>query len=263
VSNELQRIEPGGALEVRQPDDANPMSIIQFALEKGAGVEVIEKMMAVRSQLRAERAKSEYDSAMSAFQSECPTIVKNKDGYNKAYRFASLDHIVHETKPLLQKNGFSYSITSEISDGWVKAFCKVTHIAGHSETSEFKCPIDNNQKNLMSTPQRYGAAMTFTKRYAFCNAFGILTSDEDIDGGTKPEPTSPKKPLPEEEIAVAKGKLWVLCKPFRGEEKSWAVIETTLRSWKILDARTVAQLDAGELQDVIEKTKIQLNPEAE
>jgi hypothetical protein len=33
--------------------------------------------------------------------------------------------------------------------------------------------------------------LTFAKRYAFCNAFGILTGDEDIDGagtGTSNDP---------------------------------------------------------------------------
>ena len=33
----------------------------------------------------------------------------------------------------------------------------------------------------MSAPQKFASAMTFAKRYAFCNAFGILTSDEDVD----------------------------------------------------------------------------------
>jgi len=34
----------------------------------------------------------------------------------------------------------------------------------------------------MSAPQVVAATITFRKRYAFCNAFGIMTGDEDIDG---------------------------------------------------------------------------------
>ena len=34
----------------------------------------------------------------------------------------------------------------------------------------------------MSDSQVVAAASTFSKRYAFCNAFGILTGDEDNDG---------------------------------------------------------------------------------
>ena len=36
----------------------------------------------------------------------------------------------------------------------------------------------------MSDVQKYGARSTFAKRYAFCNAFGIMTGDDDTDGNT-------------------------------------------------------------------------------
>jgi len=35
---------------------------------------------------------------------------------------------------------------------------------------------------LTTQPQLVAGASTFSKRYAFCNALGILTSDEDNDG---------------------------------------------------------------------------------
>ena len=40
-------------------------------------------------------------------------------------------------------------------------------------------PIDKDA--FMNSQQQYGSASTFSKRYAFCNAFGILTGDEDND----------------------------------------------------------------------------------
>jgi hypothetical protein len=42
----------------------------------------------------------------------------------------------------------------------------------------------------MSPQQKYGAAMTYATRYAFCAAFGIRTADRDTDcppGGEGPE----------------------------------------------------------------------------
>jgi hypothetical protein len=45
----------------------------------------------------------------------------------------------------------------------------------------------------MTDQQKHGARVTFAKRYAFCNALGILTGDEDLDGaGTDKKPA----PLP-------------------------------------------------------------------
>ena len=40
-------------------------------------------------------------------------------------------------------------------------------------------PIDKD--GFMNTPQKFASALTYAKRYAFCNAFGILTADEDDD----------------------------------------------------------------------------------
>jgi hypothetical protein len=51
---------------------------------------------------------------------------------------------------------------------------------GHSQESDFTVPID--EKAFMNAPQKVASALTFAKRYAFCNAFGILTGDEDNDG---------------------------------------------------------------------------------
>jgi hypothetical protein len=52
-----------------------------------------------------------------------------------------------------------------------------------------------NKTDIMSQSQVAAAATTFAKRYAFCNAFGILTGDEDTDAAVvKKEATalSPK-----------------------------------------------------------------------
>jgi len=51
----------------------------------------------------------------------------------------------------------------------------------------------------MSEVQKHGAAMTFAKRYAFCQVFGIMTGDEDTDGAGqngngKPEPPPANNP---------------------------------------------------------------------
>jgi hypothetical protein len=35
---------------------------------------------------------------------------------------------------------------------------------------------------FMSEVQKFGARATFAKRYAFCDAFGIITGDKDNDG---------------------------------------------------------------------------------
>ena len=171
--------------------------LISQAIEKNVPVETMERLLAMRTQLKAEAAKEAYNTAMSAFQSECPTIVKSssvkgKDGKDR-YKFAPLDAILKTVKPLLKTHGFSYSVDTIVEENWVTVMCKTTHSDGHSEVSQFKVPVDKD--GYMSQPQKFASALTFAKRYAFCNAFGILTGEEDDDAlATAEMPVKPPAP---------------------------------------------------------------------
>lgn len=161
-------------------------AMFKYAIDKGAN---LDGLMNVRRELNAERAKKEYDAALSAFQSECPVIIKKVKGATGSYKFAPLDDIMPQVQPLLSKHGFSFSITSEVTPKMVKAICKVTHCGGHFDIGEFAVPTDE-RNTMMSDPQRYGGSLTFAKRYAFCNAFGIMTGDEDRDAARRKASTS-------------------------------------------------------------------------
>jgi hypothetical protein len=165
------------------PDSQVDMLLSQ-ALDKGVGVEVLERLLVMRAQLRAESAKEQFDSAMAAFQAECPIIKKTKPVTTKsgqvAYRYAPIDSIVSQVKHLLQKHGFSYAMDTVTGDSTVQAICTVKHNAGHSEQSRYEVPL-GERTNIMSASQVVAAALTFASRYAFCNAFGILTGNDDND----------------------------------------------------------------------------------
>lgn len=174
--------KPTGVALVKQ--EVSIESVIQQAIDKGVPVETMEKLLAMRRELKQEAAKEAYDRAMAAFQSECPTIkktkaVKTRDG-SVAYRYAPIESIVQQVQPYLQAHGFSYSTGMELKEGGVRVIVKVTHEMGHSEESAMEVPL-GNKTQVMSDTQVTAAAQTFAKRYAFCNAFGILTGDEDND----------------------------------------------------------------------------------
>lgn len=158
-------------------------SLISQAITHKVDVGTMERLLAMRNQIKAEQAKEAFDRALAKFQAECPPIRKDKAVNDKSgklrYKYAPLDTIVAQVKGHLQTNGFSYTTDAVVEEGWVTAVCKVTHELGHSEVSNFKVPVDKD--SYMSAPQKFAAALTFAKRYAFCNAFGILTGDEDND----------------------------------------------------------------------------------
>lgn len=163
---------------------ASVENFITKAIEMNAPVETMEKLFALHKDVKAERAKEAFVQAVSKFQAECPIIKRNKDVLNKdgksvRYSYASLDSIVSQVKATLGSCGLSYTTDVVNETGFIIAVCKITHILGHSETSSFKIPIDT--EGYMSAPQKYASALTFAKRYAFCNALGILTGEDDFD----------------------------------------------------------------------------------
>jgi ERF superfamily len=212
---------PSAPIAVSAPED-----LIRHALDRGADVATMERLLAMRRELKAEHAKEAFDSALADFQAECPIILKKKAVVEKSggvrYHYAPLDAIVAQTKELLQKHGFSFSLNAEVEPGWVKAMCKVTHRGGHSQVSDFKVPID--PKSFMTEMQKFASALTFAKRYAFTNAFGILTGDEDIDGReAQPKPAGPSRLDPADQARRALAlELWQLLEPVRGDKHDWA-----------------------------------------
>jgi hypothetical protein len=160
-------------------------ALIALAIEKNVSVDTMERLLAMRRELKAERAKEEFDKSMSAFQADCPIIKKTKGVYTDsgdlAFKYAPLEAIVEQVKEFLSKNGFSYSVDQpEAKAGYIKVALTVKHTFGHSEVTSVELPLGNKTR-LMSQTQVEAAALTFAKRYAFCNAFGILTGDEDTD----------------------------------------------------------------------------------
>ena len=160
-------------------------TLIAQAIEKGVSVETMERLLAMRRELKAEFAKEAFDKSMADFQSKCPTIKKTKAGGKTnagvvAYYYAPLESIVEQVKTLITESGFSYAIQTKTEDKSVKVTCTVKHTAGHSESSDVQVPLAEGTR-VMSAPQIVASALTFAKRYAFCNAFGILTGDDDDD----------------------------------------------------------------------------------
>jgi hypothetical protein len=164
-------------------------TLIAQAIDKNVPVETMERLLVMRRELKAEFAKEAFDKAMSEFQAGCPTIGKTKCVYtkagNKAYSYAPLESIVAQVKGLLKDHGFSYTVQTETKEGMVKVTCIAKHKYGHTEPSSVEVPL-GNKTDIMSQTQVVAAALTFAKRYAFCNAFGILTGDEDTDASSMP-----------------------------------------------------------------------------
>ncbi len=176
----------------------NPESLIAQAIEKNVPIEIMERLLAMRRELKEEWSREEYFKALALFQRFCPAIPKGKKVYDKhgkyRYSYAPLDVIVEAVKDIAEQYGFSHTTKTKQDNKSVTATCHAHHKAGHSESSEFTIPIDFDA--YMNAPQKVGTARSYAKRYAFCDVFGIMTTDEDNDAngfGDKPGTKTDKK----------------------------------------------------------------------
>jgi hypothetical protein len=185
-----------GKHDIAVPQAVDPQQLIMMAIEKGTSVDVLERLMAMSDKIKKDYAEQAFREAMSRFQAECPVIQKKRKVFEKdsttkvRYRYAPLDDIIKVVQPFISKNDLSYDIetVTTLDPSAIKVTVSVFHVMGHSKQTSFSVPVDTNA--FMSAPQRWASAQTFAKRYAFCNAFGILTGDEDNDA---PDPEKPKK----------------------------------------------------------------------
>ena len=181
----METKEKGVAITaVAEEAEMSPQALITLAIEKNVSVETMEKLMDLQDRWEIKKSKKQFDEAMASFQIDCPVIEKKKEVKNNSgmvlYSYAPLEVIVKETKNLLKKHGFNYSFKTKTEKDNMTVECIAKHIGGHSESSTMEVPTVGGT-GIMSAPQKVASAMTFAKRYTFCNVFGIITADEDID----------------------------------------------------------------------------------
>ena len=157
-------------------------ALITMALEKGASIDTLERLMALREKLRQEAEEREFYEALSAFQAECPVIIKDHEAKGKKgfiYKYTPMETIKPIAQPLLTKHGFSYRMEFEFDEVSVTAECILSHRGGHSVSTKVRIPID--KEAYMNDSQKVGAACTYAGRYAFVGGTGVVCGGEDTD----------------------------------------------------------------------------------
>lgn len=156
-----------------------PSILLEKAVEQGADLDKLEKLMDLQDRWNAEQARNLFSGALANFQAELGPIIKTRQGHNCKY--ADLDDIAQEIRPILEKFGLSYQFKQDQETGSVKVTCVLRHLAGHTEHNSLTAPNDGSGgKNAI---QAIASAVTYLRRYTLTGALGITTGTEDNDGG--------------------------------------------------------------------------------
>lgn len=155
-----------------------PMDMLNKAVESGADLDKLEKLMDLQERWESREAKKQYLEAKTIFLADCPPVVKTKKGHNSKY--SPLANTIKIVNPLLTGCGFSYDWKIVQTDGSITVTCILSHRDGHSE----ECPLtassdDSGNKNDI---QALGSTVQYLKRYSFEAIIGISSQDEDDDG---------------------------------------------------------------------------------
>ena len=189
--------------------DTSPAGLLRAAIQHGIDAQGIKILAEVFERMQAKQAEREFNAALSAFQAECPVILKNKEiefptksGGAFRSRYAEMDSIIDDTRELRRKYEFSHSFDREVTEKQIKVTCILRHSGGHQTSTPFAVPIPKDNK--LSEAHAVAGAVTFCERYAFRGALGITTGMPDNDGKefTKGNPHGEQplttRPRPEE-----------------------------------------------------------------
>ncbi len=146
-------------------------------------VAALESLVGLYDRMQAKNAEREFNRSFMDLQSLLPQVsatrqVPNKDG-SVRYRFAPFEDIMSDVQPLLVRTGFSLSFNSRIQEGGrIVSICTLRHVGGFSQSNEFAVRIGGGPPGATET-QADGAAKTYAKRGALCDALNIVVEHDD------------------------------------------------------------------------------------
>jgi hypothetical protein len=168
---------------VRSSAAVTPMQMLQIAVERGADMAMLEKLMSLQERWEANEARKAYVAAMSEFKSEALSLAKNKHVAfgNTKYDHATLDQVCDTVGPALSRYGLSHRWDIEQAEhDVIRVSCVLTHALGHSERVTLSAkPDTSGQKNAI---QAIGSAITYLQRYTLLAATGLTAKEQDDDG---------------------------------------------------------------------------------
>lgn len=157
---------------------ATPMDMLSKALDRGADISVLDKLMDLQDRHDRTQARKAFDAAVADAKANIPVIRKNREGHNNK-RYADFAAFAKAVDPVLAANGLSYRFRTR-QEGAISVTCVLSHRDGHSEETTLTGGADTSgNKNSI---QAIGSTLTYLQRYSLCAMLGLAASEDDDDG---------------------------------------------------------------------------------
>lgn len=161
---------------------ATPADLLRIAVENGADLDRLEKLMALQERWEANEARKAYVAAMTAFKAEPLTIIKGKkvEYTGTSYMHAELSDVTGVICPALARHQLSHRWDVAQDADRITVDCVITHVLGHSEKVTMQAMPDNSGKK--NAIQQVASTITYLQRYTLLAATGVATKGQDDDG---------------------------------------------------------------------------------
>jgi len=177
----------------REPDlPAPPISVtaeegmIRLAVERGASIETIERLVALQEKMLARKAEIEFNEALNRVQSKIKRVAPDLDNSQTRSKYASYAAIDRVIRPIYSEEGFSLSFSEEDcpKPEHVRIVCFVSKGA-HTRQYRKDMPADGKGakgSDVMTKTHAAAAADSYAKRYLVKDIFNVAIGEDDRDG---------------------------------------------------------------------------------
>jgi ERF superfamily len=164
----------------------SPAAMMLAAMERGATLEQVEKMMDLQERFERREAEKAFFAALSGLRSEAIEVVKRKRVHfvsqkgTTDYKHAELSDVIEAAQPAMAKHGLSHRWDVKQEARRITVTCIVSHAMGHSiNVSLTADPDDTGNKNPI---QQVASTITYLERHTLKAALGLSEKGDDDDG---------------------------------------------------------------------------------
>lgn len=170
--------------------------IERMALDPGANVGKLERLIAMYERRKAKEAELAYNAAKGRILKKLAGVkivktrtarceikkTKPQPGTHDAFKYAPLEEIDKHLRPLLAEEDMDLCYSDQPQEGGgILIRGRLTHLpGGHYEDSFMPAPPDTSGGK--SDVQAVGSTNSFLRRYIACNIFNIVVIGDDDDG---------------------------------------------------------------------------------
>jgi hypothetical protein len=177
--NEITTTNGNGAL----------MSFIERAAkDETFDVQKFEVLLRLQMEVSDKQARRAFNAAMAVAQSEMMPVIRTAQNKHLGNKYAKLEDIDREMRPIYTRHGFSVRFGSAPSprEDDMRITCTVAHADGYSEENHLDAPssvLGSQGGRMAVTPvQAVGSTITYLRRYLLTMVFNLVLEDDDDDG---------------------------------------------------------------------------------